>query len=89
MVFVDPRLMIGTVIQVKCSDSTWHEAVITDASPSDINLHPQVSENDFFKVQATVAITIVLAQNELALWTLCIHPALIEDDEETVNNVNV
>lgn len=69
MVFIDAHLLIGAIVQVKRTDGSWSEAVITDASTSGIGLLSDVGEDDFFVLQLADGSTKrVLMQQDLSSW---------------------
>ena len=77
MVYVEPAMLLGTIVEVKRSDGTWQEAVISDVYQEGLGCFPDPTENDYFTVKfANGGSKRILLQQELALFMRPVHDTM-------------
>ena len=74
MVYINPRLLIGVILEVKRSNGEWKEAVVVDLSVAGSGWMPEVTEHDYFQVKFTGGETKkILMQQDLQLLIRPVH----------------
>ena len=74
MVYINPCLMLGSIVEVKRSDGTWEEGVIADIYNIGLGCYAEVTENDHFTVRFSDGRTKrILMQQEIELFMRPVH----------------
>ena len=68
MVYIEPHILLGAIVEVKRSDGSWEEAVISNVYQDQPVLCPEVTDNDYFTVTFSEGRTKrILMQQEIEL----------------------
>ena len=74
MVYINPCLMLGSIVEVKRSDGTWEEGVIADIYNVGLGCFAEVTENDYFTVRFSDGRSKrILMQQEIELFIRPVH----------------